>query len=341
MLIGEVAQQSGISARMLRHYDRIGLVRPSERTAGGYREYTEQDLRRLFHVEGLRSLGLSLHEIAHVLDDLSFSPVAMVDRLVASTRERLERDRELLTRLERVQGSDPGAWSDVLRTIGIMRQLGAADPATRFRFALTLAEPSGADASVLAEAALNEPEPGVANVLDLALARTGDAAVPVLAAALDDPAEQRRHRAVRALRKIGTPQTLEVLAAAADHSDPFVSKHATLASAALGRTDAVLALIRLIVEGDSDVEAADALGRLAARHGQADAVAEAIARELGRAEAPARQRLVAALGEIPGAAARATLEQLLDDPDPRVAHTAVFLLRPPDLNVNPLPPDSR
>ncbi len=58
MLIGEVAERSGVSPRMLRHYDALGLVSPTARTAGGYREYTSDDLRRLFHVESLRTLGL-------------------------------------------------------------------------------------------------------------------------------------------------------------------------------------------------------------------------------------------------------------------------------------------
>ena len=44
MLIGEVAERSGVSARMLRHYDSLGLVSPSERTSGGYRSYSEADL---------------------------------------------------------------------------------------------------------------------------------------------------------------------------------------------------------------------------------------------------------------------------------------------------------
>ena len=82
MLIGEVAQRSGISARMLRHYDRIGLVSPSERTTGGYREYSESDIRRLFHVEGLRSLGLSLAQIADVIDDRAFDPAVMVENVI-------------------------------------------------------------------------------------------------------------------------------------------------------------------------------------------------------------------------------------------------------------------
>ncbi len=63
MRISELANRSGVSARMLRHYDRIGLVSPSGRTEAGYREYSQADAWRLFQVESLRSLGLGLAEV--------------------------------------------------------------------------------------------------------------------------------------------------------------------------------------------------------------------------------------------------------------------------------------
>ncbi|MGW3562241.1 MerR family DNA-binding transcriptional regulator, partial [Streptomyces sp. NPDC000963] len=59
MLIGDVARRSGVSARMLRHYETLGLVRPTGRTGSGYREYSDEDIRRIFHVESLRSLGVA------------------------------------------------------------------------------------------------------------------------------------------------------------------------------------------------------------------------------------------------------------------------------------------
>lgn len=74
MLIGEVARRSGVSARMLRHYESLGLVRPSGRTGSGYREYSAQDIRRIFHIESLRALGLSLREVGRALDDPASLP---------------------------------------------------------------------------------------------------------------------------------------------------------------------------------------------------------------------------------------------------------------------------
>ncbi|GAA2896971.1 MerR family transcriptional regulator [Pseudonocardia halophobica] len=327
MLIGEVSAQSGISARMLRHYDRIGLVSPTGRTQGGYRQYSDDDVRRLFHVEALRSLGLSLQDIADVLGDLSFSPAAMVEQLVARTHDRLAREEELLRRLDQVRASDPAAWSDVLRTIGLMRGLDAGDPSARQRFALSLAGEGERDVVPLAEAALKEADPNVAGALDWALARTGDSAIPVLAEALESPVPERRHRALAALVKIGSPRATAVLADAFRHPDPVVSGRAALVRAARGEADAVPALVALVVEGRDDVDAADALGGLASRHGRADEIARAIADELTRATGAARRRLASALADVPGPRAEATLTGLVDDPDRGVALTATFLLR--------------
>ncbi|GAA3220309.1 MerR family transcriptional regulator [Pseudonocardia petroleophila] len=326
MLIGEVAERSGISARMLRHYDSVGLVSPTGRTTAGYRQYSEDDLRRLFHVEGLRSLGLSLQDVADVLGDLSFSPAAMVEQLVAGARERLAREEELLRRLGRVQASDPSAWSDVLRTIGLVRGLDVDDPSARQRLALSLTAAGDRDAVPLAEAALAEPDPHVAGALDWALARTGDAAVPVLAEALDSADADRRHRALAALVKIGSARAHAALAAAAGHPDPLVRGRVALARGARGEVDTVSELVVLVVEGPDDVDAADVLAALASRHGRADEIAGAIAAELADANGPARRRLAEALAGIPGPRAAAALAGLRDDPDPGVAHTAAYLL---------------
>ncbi|CAM5381565.1 MerR family transcriptional regulator OS=Streptomyces cyaneofuscatus OX=66883 GN=G3I52_07945 PE=4 SV=1 [Streptomyces cyaneofuscatus] len=50
MLI-EVARRSGVSARMLRHDQSLGLVHPSGRTGSGYLEYSEEDIRRIFRID--------------------------------------------------------------------------------------------------------------------------------------------------------------------------------------------------------------------------------------------------------------------------------------------------
>src|SRR4051812_27590713 len=111
---------------MLRHYESLGLLRPSGRTGSGYREYSGDDIRRIFHIESLRSLGLSLREIGRALDDPGFTPSALVDDLIRQTRERIAAETELLTRLRRIDAAEPADWADVLQVVVMLRALGGS-----------------------------------------------------------------------------------------------------------------------------------------------------------------------------------------------------------------------
>lgn len=66
--IGELAQRAGVSHRTIHYYERIGLLHPTEREGVGYRYYDEQAVQRLEKIAALKSLGLSLDEIAEVID---------------------------------------------------------------------------------------------------------------------------------------------------------------------------------------------------------------------------------------------------------------------------------
>jgi MerR family transcriptional regulator, thiopeptide resistance regulator len=93
--IGELAKRTGLSIRALRHYDEIGLLVPSERSFSGYRLYSDSDLQRLYRIVALRQLGMSLEEIARVLDGAESDLRETVRRQL----EALERQRELQDRL--------------------------------------------------------------------------------------------------------------------------------------------------------------------------------------------------------------------------------------------------
>jgi DNA-binding transcriptional MerR regulator len=66
--VGELSRLTGLTVRALHHYDEIGLVRPSQRTAAGYRLYDEADVLRLQQVMVLRELGVPLDEIGAAID---------------------------------------------------------------------------------------------------------------------------------------------------------------------------------------------------------------------------------------------------------------------------------
>lgn len=66
--IGQAAKASGISAKMIRHYEDIGLLPAARRTDAGYRQYDDRDVRTLRFIRHSRDLGFSLPETGRLLD---------------------------------------------------------------------------------------------------------------------------------------------------------------------------------------------------------------------------------------------------------------------------------
>jgi MerR family copper efflux transcriptional regulator len=70
MHIGEVAARTELSLRSLRHWDEVGLLRPSGRTEGGFRLYTEADVEKILVIRRMKPLGFTLDQMSAVMRDI-------------------------------------------------------------------------------------------------------------------------------------------------------------------------------------------------------------------------------------------------------------------------------
>jgi Cu(I)-responsive transcriptional regulator len=68
MNIGQASEASGVSQRMIRHYEKIGLIPAPPRRDSGYRDYSDADLHRLRFIANARDLGFPIEDIQHLLD---------------------------------------------------------------------------------------------------------------------------------------------------------------------------------------------------------------------------------------------------------------------------------
>lgn len=93
--VGQVSAFAGVTVRTLHHYDKAGLLSPSDRSHAGYRLYSEADLVRLQQVLFYRELGFSLDEIAAIFKDPQANPL---ERLRARQRQLSEE----IARLQRL-----------------------------------------------------------------------------------------------------------------------------------------------------------------------------------------------------------------------------------------------
>jgi DNA-binding transcriptional MerR regulator len=137
LAVGRVAELAGVSVRTLHHYDEIGLVRPSARTAAGYRAYSAGDVERLREVLAYRRLGFGLREIADLVDDPTIDAVAHLHRLRGLLLEQRDRAAAMVTAIDReLEARAMGIRitpEEQLKVFGaqLYEAIGSAYPATR------------------------------------------------------------------------------------------------------------------------------------------------------------------------------------------------------------------
>jgi DNA-binding transcriptional MerR regulator len=118
--IGDVAHQVGLSLSTIRHYDELGIDKPSGRSIGGFRLYTSADIERFLFVKQFKPLGFGLEEVRDLLDAMdrveapadSSERAAAVERIdalrgvleqrCAQRREELEQGESTATLLRRL-----------------------------------------------------------------------------------------------------------------------------------------------------------------------------------------------------------------------------------------------
>ena len=98
MNIGSASKASGVSQRMIRHYEKIGLIPEAARRDSGYRDYSESDVSRLAFIANARDLGFSIEEIGTLLSLWSDRERASgeVKALALARAEELHRKAEAL-----------------------------------------------------------------------------------------------------------------------------------------------------------------------------------------------------------------------------------------------------
>jgi DNA-binding transcriptional MerR regulator len=94
--IGQLADAAGVPTSTVRFYERAGLLKPDARTGGNYRAYGERSLERLRFIRSAQAIGLSLDDIAGMLEAAHGSSepctavLALVERRLAEVREKLK-----------------------------------------------------------------------------------------------------------------------------------------------------------------------------------------------------------------------------------------------------------
>jgi len=138
--IGELAKRTGLTVRTLHHYDKIGLLKPSERSAADYRLYNRQDIVRLHRIQALRRLNLSLSEIAAIIDERQANLETIISEQLNIVEQQITRHINLRDRLQELQDmlktqSEPELddWLGTLEMMSVASQYFSSDELAAIR----------------------------------------------------------------------------------------------------------------------------------------------------------------------------------------------------------------
>lgn len=122
MKIGELASRAGVSTKTVRYYESIGVLEEPPRTGSGYRDYGDDAVERLRFIRDAQASGLTLSEIASVLELKATGArscahtTALLERHLEEIDAQIERltvaREELRALAERAQGLDPSSCTD-------------------------------------------------------------------------------------------------------------------------------------------------------------------------------------------------------------------------------------
>jgi len=318
--VGEVARRTGLTVRTLHHYDQLGLLVPSGRSDGDYRLYDAGDLRRLLAVQHLKSLGLSLDDIAAALDDPTFDARDAVERHIALVEERLGQERELLARLRALREASEAGWEEVLDVIALTERLRHPDAAVRVRAALDA--PTTTPLATLVDLLMAEPDASVRETLTWTIARHGERATPLLLRHLSSRDARARLTALHTLSKVGDADATAAVAERLSDAAGAVAQKAAFTLGQLGGEAALGALVAALGTGDAALM--DAVATALARFGAA-ASAPLVA-ALASPDAAVRGNALDALALLGDPATAAPIAGALADPHPAVRFAALFAL---------------
>lgn len=134
--IGDLATAAGVSVRALHHYEHIGLLAPPQRSAAGHRRYGPEALERLYLINRLRRLGLSLEQIRRALDDPDWSLANALGHHLAGVDRQLAALGALRAALTSALAEPAGAADPTHDLLGVLSAMELVDTSVHRRISI-------------------------------------------------------------------------------------------------------------------------------------------------------------------------------------------------------------